>query len=466
MVRRFSHNFALFAMALDAALVAAALALAALARPALSALPFARPLSGSAAELAPWPLFPLFALVWVAVLLQFGLYDGRRYLQPVDEFAGLTLATLLAGVASAGLLYLSFRDVSRLLFLVFGALAFGLLVGWRLLHRAWAARGGGAAAPRCVVALGAGEVAQDLRRKIQGHAQFGLRFAGFLADEPGEGVLGPLADTRRIVLEQGAEDVIIALPREAVEQANRAVAVLHDLPVRVWVIPDYFALALHRATVEDYAGIPMLDLRAPALDEQQRLAKRAFDLAFSLALLPAALPLMALIAALVWLSDRGPVFYSPERVGENGRLFSMLKFRTMSPDAEARLAEVGLAGPGGEFLFKTPDDPRVTRLGRFLRRTSLDELPQILNILKGDMSWVGPRPEQPFLVERYELWQRKRFAVPQGLTGWWQVNGRSDKPMHLNTEYDLYYVQNYSLGLDILILLRTAWAVLRGKGAY
>ena len=117
-------------------------------------------------------------------------------------------------------------------------------------------------------------------------------------------------------------------------------------------------------------------------------------------------------------------------------------------------------------MYKRPDDPRVTRVGRVLRRTSLDELPQLFNVLLGEMSLVGPRPELPNLVEKYELWQRKRFAVPQGMTGWWQVNGRSDKPMHLHTEEDLYYVQNYSIWLDLQILVKTVWVVLRRKGAY
>jgi lipopolysaccharide/colanic/teichoic acid biosynthesis glycosyltransferase len=117
-------------------------------------------------------------------------------------------------------------------------------------------------------------------------------------------------------------------------------------------------------------------------------------------------------------------------------------------------------------MHKRPDDPRVTRVGRFLRRASLDELPQLINVLKGEMSLVGPRPELPELVARYEDWQRKRFAVPQGMTGWWQVNGRSDKPMHMNTEFDLFYIQNYSILLDVQILVKTLWVVLSGKGAF
>ena len=138
----------------------------------------------------------------------------------------------------------------------------------------------------------------------------------------------------------------------------------------------------------------------------------------------------------------------------------------MYQDAEARQDEVTTQTADGQIIYKSPNDPRVTRVGRFIRRTSLDELPQLFNVLKGDMSLVGPRPELPWLVEKYQPWQRKRFAVPQGITGWWQINGRSDKPMHLHIEEDLYYIQNYSLLLDIRILWATLGAVIKRKGAF
>jgi lipopolysaccharide/colanic/teichoic acid biosynthesis glycosyltransferase len=174
---------------------------------------------------------------------------------------------------------------------------------------------------------------------------------------------------------------------------------------------------------------------------------------------------MALIGVAIRLDSKGPIFFKQERVGENGRLFTIFKFRSMSMGADQRLDFTKNAKPG-QVIHKVENDPRVTRVGRLLRRTSLDELPQLINVIKGDMSLVGPRPEMPWLVDHYEAWQHKRFAVPQGITGWWQINGRSDKPMHLNTEYDLQYIQNYSLLLDMKILWDTIGAVLRGKGAY
>jgi len=244
------------------------------------------------------------------------------------------------------------------------------------------------------------------------------------------------------------------------------VAVLERFPVRIKVVPDYYSLALVRAEAEILGGIPIIGLRDPLVEGFPRLIKRIFDLAVTLLLLIPAAPLMGLIALLIRLDSGGPVLLRQQRVGENSRLFSMYKFRSMQPGGESSVGEP--RGPEAVSLpiHKRKDDPRVTRVGRLLRRYSLDELPQLINVLKGDMSLVGPRPEMPWLVDRYEAWQRKRFAVPQGLTGWWQINGRSDKPMHLNTQDDLFYVYNYSLLLDLWILLRTPLAVLRGKGAF
>jgi lipopolysaccharide/colanic/teichoic acid biosynthesis glycosyltransferase len=155
-----------------------------------------------------------------------------------------------------------------------------------------------------------------------------------------------------------------------------------------------------------------------------------------------------------------------ERIGENGKRFKMIKFRSMYQDADKRWAEVARRDAEGNLIHKCAKDPRITRTGQRLRRTSLDELPQLFNVLRGEMSLVGPRPEMPYIAAEYKSWQWQRFRVPPGMTGWWQVNGRSDKPMHLHTEDDLYYVQNYSFWLDLHILFKTVVVVFRGQGAY
>ena len=215
-----------------------------------------------------------------------------------------------------------------------------------------------------------------------------------------------------------------------------------------------------------WAAFRSIGLRDPAIDGFQRFVKRLFDIAISASILVLLAPILALVGIAIKLEDRGPIFYRAERVGENGHLFRMLKFRSMIVDADKIQPEVNQVDDTGDLVHKQADDPRVTRVGRFIRRTSIDELPQLVNVFKGEMSLVGPRPEMPWLVDKYEPWQRKRFAVPQGITGWWQVNGRSDNLMHLHTDQDLYYIQNYSLWLDVRILWRTVTVVLRGKGAY
>jgi exopolysaccharide biosynthesis polyprenyl glycosylphosphotransferase len=196
------------------------------------------------------------------------------------------------------------------------------------------------------------------------------------------------------------------------------------------------------------------------------MSKRVFDLLFGFFALLLAFPLMLLAALLIYLDDGPPIIFRQKRVGRNGRLFKIYKFRTMVKNAEQLQSDVEKRDAHGNLIHKTKDDPRVTRVGRILRRFSLDELPQLFNVLAGTMSLVGPRPEIPYLVEMYEPWQHRRFAVLPGMTGWWQIHGRSDRPMHQHTEDDLYYVQNHSILLDLQIILRTVWIVLSGKGAY
>jgi exopolysaccharide biosynthesis polyprenyl glycosylphosphotransferase len=267
-------------------------------------------------------------------------------------------------------------------------------------------------------------------------------------------VLGTTADVVEVVQAQEIDDVIVALPARAHETTARLVLDLLPFPVQVRIVPERFEMISARSRVEDFWGVPLIGIRDPVITGFDRVTKRAFDLIIGGAAFLLLLPLMAALAVAVRLDSPGSAFYGPWRVGENGRLFRMWKFRTM------------VVGADRQPRHKEKRDPRTTRFGRLLRRWSLDELPNLWNVLIGEMSLVGPRPEQPWIVERYEPWQRKRLAAPPGMTGWWQVNGRSDLPLHENVEYDIYYVQNYSPLLDLIILFKTIPAVLRGRGAY
>jgi exopolysaccharide biosynthesis polyprenyl glycosylphosphotransferase len=405
-------------------------------------------------------------------MMFFSVYDGRKNIHAADEFTNLSVATIIAAMAQAGTLYLSFRDVSRLLFITYVLLAFILMIGWRALARLiFQATGRSPGSRRRVLIIGAGQIGREFQEKINQNPELRLQISGFLDDDQNIllqniDILGPTTIAQGIVREKQIDDVIIALPQRSHQRINQLAQELHHLPVKLWVIPDYFRLALYKAAIEDFAGIPMLDLRAPALTDIQRLIKRAFDLFTVIIFLPITMPLMGLIALGITIESRGRVILSQKRVGENGRIFRMYKFRTMLDVGESQDEVIEFVNQHGQLTHKTAEDPRITRFGRFLRRISLDEIPQIFNVLRGEMSMVGPRPELPYFVDRYETWQRQRFAVPQGITGWWQINGRSNKPMHLNTEDDLYYVQNYSLLLDLYILIRTIPVVISGKGAF
>jgi exopolysaccharide biosynthesis polyprenyl glycosylphosphotransferase len=468
MFRRFRRFLTLIAIG-DVLFTLAALALAEFLR---IVLPWGRLLGDQGLPLVAPLVYGAVALVWPVSFQMLDVYDSRLATNALGQVRRLTVAVPISVFVVGGFLYFTYRQVPRLLVAYFGVLdwaflalnrivAVALLRALRNVRRA----GGG------VLIVGAGDTATEVAQIIESELSPAYRVAGIVTDnEVGRAgqwpVLGRIAEAGEVAWHEGCDEIIIALPAERHEDIERIVYELQAQPVHIHIIPDSFRLALVRARAETFFGMPMVGLREPVIDGVDWAIKRTFDLLLTFAALPIVLPLMGLIALAVKLDDGGSVLFRQERVGENGRRFSMLKFRTMVVGAERLQAQVARMDAQGHLVYKAPHDPRVTRVGRFLRRWSLDELPQILNVLRGEMSLVGPRPEQLFVVEQYEPWQRQRLAVPPGITGWWQVSGRSDLPMHLNTQYDLFYIRNYSLWLDLKILWLTAGVVLRGEGAY
>jgi len=415
----------------------------------------------------------LFPTISVLVFWVFDIYDGKKHLRIVDEFGALTLSWMFLSVSLAGILYFSFREVSRALYFTFVILVYFGVLAWRSLIRFYfrIKNGQGEEATRRILIIGIGPLGQKIREILSGQKTKNLRIVGFLDDNsPDESDsverIGGIENAKSAVQKFKISDVIIALPYSSYENLGRVVGQLEDESVRVWVALGFLDLALYKMDVSDIAGIPMLDLRAPALNEYQMLTKRIFDLVIGSLGVFLFSPIMLISGLLIWIADRGPVIFKQMRVGENGKIFTMYKFRTMVLGAEKLQTEVTRVDEDGNLIHKAKDDPRVTTIGRFLRRSSIDELPQLINVLQGTMSIVGPRPELPYLVEKYQPWQRKRFSVPPGITGWWQVIGRSDRPMYLHTEDDMHYIQNYSIWLDIQIFIRTIWIVIIGKGSY
>lgn len=423
----------------------------------------------------PWTIYGLVAVIWATTFIVTQVYDARRSLRAGEEARAIGFAVAVASLVFAGVLYLTFREMPRRLFFYFLVCDLVLLLGFRLsLRQAWRFAGQYDPEPRRVLIVGAGRLGREVAQGVNVQASAGLTLVGFVDDDPqkhglmilGAPVLGSIQDAPELVKAHAVDEVICALPLRAHRTIERLVLNLQEYPVRVRIVPDILDLAMSRATIEDFNGLPLVGLRDPAIDGIDRVVKRAFDLVIASTMLLLIWPLMALIAVVIKLDSPGPAFFVQQRVGENARLFAMIKFRSMVVNAEQLAPQLIAPGENGAPQHKTPNDPRVTRVGRVLRRTSLDELPQLINVLRGEMSLVGPRPELPWLVERYESWQRRRFAVPPGMTGWWQIHGRSDRAMHLHTEDDLYYIQNYSPLLDLQILWRTIGVVLRGRGAY
>lgn len=423
----------------------------------------------------PWTIYGLAAVIWATTFIVTQVYDARRSLRAGEEARAIMFAVAVACLVFAGVLYLTFREVPRRLFFYFVVGDLALLLGFRLsLRLAWRFAGQYDPESRRVLIVGAGRLGREVAQGVNAQRSAGLTLVGFVDDDPqkhglvvlGAPVLGSIHEAPELVRTHAVDEVICALPLRAHRAIERLVLNLQEYPVRVRIVPDILDLAMSRATIEDFNGLPLVGLRDPAIDGIDRIVKRAFDLVIASTLLLLVWPLMVLIAVAIKLDSPGPAFFVQQRVGENARLFAMIKFRSMVVNAEQLAPQVMASAESGVVQHKTPNDPRVTRVGRVLRRTSLDELPQLFNVLRGEMSLVGPRPELPWLVERYERWQRRRFAVPPGMTGWWQINGRSERAMHLHTEDDLYYIQNYSPLLDLQILWRTIGVVLRGRGAY
>lgn len=436
-------------------------------------VPLGRPMPPARLE-APAILPLIIVAVWVGIFMQNDIYVrtfGTRWWR---QMFNLVKSHAIASLLFFGVLYLTYRDVSRLQSLYFVVVYLVLLLCSRVVGRAVEVRYIEADARKArVVIVGTGANAVRLRQKIEANPRHNLKFAGFFRlgdDEPVAGgiaetdILGTLDQLTPFVGQGGVGEVIIATSRFSQEVSSTISKLLYELQkfdVAVRLAPDYSDISFFRVVAENFEGLPLIGLRTPVFSPAQRLMKRWMDIVIATSLCMLGAPLFLLTALAIRLDSKGPVLLSQQRVGIHGRPFSMYKFRSMYDRVNQSDFDETTVN-----IIKRPDDPRVTRVGRFLRRSSLDELPQLINVIKGDMSLVGPRPELPARVQEYEWWQFKRFEVPQGMTGWWQINGRANRPMHLNTEDDLYYIEHYSLWMDIQILWYTLRVVLTGEGAF
>jgi exopolysaccharide biosynthesis polyprenyl glycosylphosphotransferase len=427
-------------------------------------------------------LFFATAPLWLAVARAYGLYvrdESRANHTTTDDIVGVFhLVTIVSWllVAGAYLTHVAQPAVTKVVtfWMVAVPLVTLLRVGARAICRTRLSY------VQNTVIVGAGEVGQLVARKILQHPEYGINLVGFLDDQPKEPVpgfeeltlLGSPAQLQDILRELDIERVIIAFSNDPFERTVELVRSLHDLEVQIDVVPRLFDLVSPSAQIHTLEGIPLLGIPSLHLSRSSAVLKRMMDVALAAVGLLLLAPLFAVIACAIKLESRGPVFFRQFRMGSGGRAFRIFKFRTMVADAEERKAELEHlnkhARPGSDpRMFKIPEDPRITRVGRLVRRYSLDELPQLVNVVKGEMSLVGPRPLIPEEHRHVSAWARKRMSLKPGITGLWQILGRSDIPFEEMVKLDYLYVTTWSLWQDVRLLFRTIPVVTGGaRGAY
>jgi len=407
-------------------------------------------------------------LIYLVILQLSGVYQRTQSLMNIEEMRGLVKGCFLGTLVNHGFFSLFAPEAIPTRGLLLGGGLFFLLSAFlRLLFykfEQWLHKRGWATTR--VLLLGTGPTCTQLVEKMREHPKLGLLPLGVVAENQSEAsqwaglpVVGKMRDLFELLERLPVDEVLSAIsPGErevnGVTPSLELTNVCRRLRIRFRWVPSLAQTAVQRIVVEDLAGFPLVELRDLRLRPWERALKRFFDLLVACVLLVGFGWLFALLALLVRKSSAGPVLFSQERVGQDGRTFTMYKFRTMYEDVEP-------------FQHKptSPEDPRITTIGKFLRRSSLDELPQLWNVVRGEMSLVGPRPEMPFIADRYTDVEKERLNVKPGITGLWQISTDRGKDIHAHPEYDLYYIREWSLFLDLAILLRTVLSVVLGVGA-
>jgi Undecaprenyl-phosphate glucose phosphotransferase len=415
-------------------------------------------------------LLPIVTIVFPLAFAVQGLYRIRPTRSKTEEWLSVAIGSIVATVVFSGVLLWvrpGRRDVlySRATLGIFLLCAIVFVIIGRAIVRALVERGhrGGKRLDRVLIA-GSGELARAVVERVNGHRELGFLVVGYLKNGEESKLdlpcLGTIDQAEQIIAEQNIDHVFVALPHASSEAMMALLDRLVRSVVAIHVVPDLLQFMVLRSRVEDLDGLPTINLSETPLEGWSRFLKRGFDLVVATAALIVFSPVMLIVAIAIKLGDSGPIFYRQERMGLDGKPFEIVKFRSMRVGAEK--------DTGAKWAEK--NDPRRTRVGRFIRETSLDELPQLFNVLLGDMSVVGPRPERPQFVEQFRAefpHYMLRHKVRAGITGWAQVHGwRGNTSMRMRIEHDLYYIENWSLMLDLKILFMTLIHGLKHENAY
>ncbi|MBI5491475.1 MAG: undecaprenyl-phosphate glucose phosphotransferase [Deltaproteobacteria bacterium] len=407
-------------------------------------------------------------VIWAFAFKGFGLYRPKRIGSRRAELYDISKACVVSVLVLIALTFFLRFDISRTLFVLFTAINILALSLGRLLFRAllrFLRRNGYNL--RFALIVGSGRPVASLIERLEGHPEVGIKIEGMVSTTEGEAgnaanlkPLGHYRDIRETIRRRRIDNVFIALSWDEHSEVAEVLKAIGDEAVDIKVIPDIHEFMTLRGGVEEFDGMPILNLRNSPLYGWNMILKRSADILFASAALIFAFPVMLLIAALVKITSGGPVLYRQERMGIGGEVFRMIKFRSMVIDAERDTGAI----------WARQDDPRRTGFGAFLRGTSLDELPQLFNVLKGDMSVVGPRPERPVFIDEFRKsipGYMLRHKMKAGITGWAQVNGwRGNTDLKKRIEHDIFYIENWSLAFDMKILWLTVWKGLRNRNAY
>ncbi|MBN1356997.1 sugar transferase [bacterium] len=434
----------------------------------------------------PFPIAPLKPYVQAAGFIDyfllilfnlFHLYRRDRARWFLDEIRELTKALTVCFIIVTSLTFFTRTpdfEYSRIVFFYSYMLSILFVTAWRYLvlhlERRYHQKGWDISR---VLIVGSGEMAGIVVRKLVENRGLGYRVIGFMTsnldnmvDLEGYPYVGSLDDFRTAIDRYQVDEVFISEAEISHFRLLEIVSTCESLGILVKMVPRVYDLLIDFADMSDLDGLPLVAVREEPMYELNLVFKRLFDILFSGTLLLVTLPLSVIILILIRLDSAGPVIFTQIRAGAGGKPFKMFKFRTMHGDAETALNQLVDLNGLEEPVFKLKDDPRITRIGKFLRRTSLDEIPQFWNVLIGDMSVVGPRPEETQLVDKYNIWQRRRLKIKPGITGMQQIMCRGTTSLADRVKYDIYYIRKHSILLDLWIILRTIPVVISGRGAF